>query len=302
MNIMPSLLTTALLAGTLLSSCNSTPAEQSATDFTTTQPDQGKKGKKNKKDKKSKSKDVELNQVGDLEEVRESSGLALADTPGAFYTFSDAGNPPIVYKVSDTGKLLGTLRLSATNHDWESIARDNQGYYYLADAGNNSNDREDLTILRFRPKTPNQVEKINFSYADQTEFPPKKGDRNFDVEASIWHQNQLYLFTKDRATSSTSKVYTLPDKPGTYKAKLLTKLSIPGQVTDANLSPNGRRLVLMGREEMFVLEGNSLADALKATPRQISLKGAGQTEGVVFTDDNTIYISTEQGNLYKYEF
>jgi len=299
---MPFFLTTAFLASTLLTSCNSTPAEQSTSDFSVTQTDQGKKGKRGKKGKKSKGENVELNKVGDLEEVRESSGLALADTPGTFYTFSDAGNPPIVYKVSETGKLLGTLRLSATNHDWESISRDNQGYYYMADAGNNSNDREDLAILRFRPKTPSQIDKINFSYADQTEFPPKKGDRNFDVEASLWHQNQIYLFTKDRANSSTSKVYTLPDQPGTHKAKLLTKLSIPGQVTDANLSPNGRRLVLMGREERFVLEGSSLADVLKATPRQISLKGAGQTEGVVFTDDNTIYISTEQGDLYKYEF
>ncbi|UOR03995.1 hypothetical protein MUN82_13685 [Hymenobacter aerilatus] len=306
-----SFLLSAFLTGALLtSSCSSNPSETSTTPSTatttadTSSDDQGKKGKKSKKQKRKEAVKAidQLTSIGHLEEVRESSGLAIADEPDTFYTFGDDGNPPIVYKVSDTGKLLKTIRLSATNHDWESIARDDKGNYFMGDMGNNNSDRRNLAVLRFRPESPDEVGMIKFTYPDQKEFPPSKKERNFDVEASLWHQGQLYLFTKDRGASTTSKVYTLPDKPGTYEAKLLTKLSIPGQVTDANLSPNGRRLVLMARQEMFVLEGNSMTEILKATPKQISLKNTGQTEGVVFVDDDTIYISTEQGNLYKYEF
>ena len=58
--------------------------------------------------------------------------------------------------------------------------------------------------------------------------------------------------------------------------------------------------MLLGRGELFILDGNTWADVLKATPRQISLAGAGQTEGAVFKDDKTLLISTEQGEMYEY--
>ncbi|MEJ7658574.1 MAG: hypothetical protein WKG07_02540 [Hymenobacter sp.] len=58
----------------------------------------------------------------------------------------------------------------------------------------------------------------------------------------------------------------MPDQPGNYTAKLVTKLVIPGQVTDATLAPDGRRLVLLARQELFILAGNSWEDILKATP------------------------------------
>ena len=47
--------------------------------------------------------------------------------------------------------------------------------------------------------------------------------------------------------------------------------------------------------------GSSYISILRATPRQISLAGAGQTEGAVFKDENTLLISTEKGALYEYK-
>ena len=245
-----------------------------------------------------------LEKVGELEGVHESSGLALADQPGTFYTFGDDGNPPVIFKVDATGKLLKTIRLSgATNRDWESLSHDDNGNYFIADAGNNDSDRRDLILYRFRPDAPDQVGAIHFSYPDQKDFPPKKKKRNFDCEASVWYGGKIYLFTKDRGQHETSKVYAIPDRPGTYQANLVAKLAISGQVTDASLSPNGRRLLFMGREEMFLLEGADLPAILRngSKPKRISLKDAGQTEGVVFTDNNTLYISTEQRSLYRYK-
>ena len=75
---------------------------------------------------------------------------------------------------------------------------------------------------------------------------------------------------------------------------------MPGQVTDVALSPSGRCLVLLGRGELFIFDGNSWADILKATPRQIDLSGAGQTEGVAFKNETTLVISTEEGGLYEF--
>jgi hypothetical protein len=300
------LLVRPLLGAMLLTStaCTDAPSDQATTDQppTTTQVPQGKKGKKggHKKKKDGAPLPAGLREVGHLTDgILESSGLCAAPEAGTYYTFGDDGQQPLVFRVDATGQQVGQFTLGSPNNDWESLSRDNSGNYFMGNCGNNGSDRRNLSILRFRPEQPDKVGKINFKYPDQTEFPPSKSERNFDCEASLWHAGQVYLFTKDRAQQTTCKVYTVPETPGTYTAKLVTKLAIPGEVTDATLAPSGRRLVLLARQELFILEGNSWDAILKATPRHISLKGAGQTEGAAFKDENTLLITTEQGAVYE---
>ncbi|GAA4354252.1 hypothetical protein GCM10023185_15830 [Hymenobacter saemangeumensis] len=240
-----------------------------------------------------------LRSVGSLGGVPESSGLAPGEQAGTYYSFGDNGNSPILYRINETGKVLDEISIGAKNDDWESLTRDNKGYYYIGDCGNNQSDRRNLRFFRVKPASPQQVDKISFSYPDQTEFPPKKKQRHFDCEASVWHDGQLWLFTKDQQEQS-SYVYTVPDQPGTHTAKRISTINIPSQVTDAALSPNGQRLILLGRGELFILDGSSWNDILKASPRRVNLAGTGQTEGVAFKDEKTLLISTEQGGLYEY--
>ena len=259
------------------------------------------KGGDRRKDKNAAAEIAGLSKVGSVKGVvPESSGLAPGPDSGNYLSFGDDGNSPTLYEISGTGQLVRTIEVPATNTDWESLSQDGRGTYYIGDCGNNENQRRDLKIYTFRPDSPKAAGTIAFTYPDQSEFPPKKKQRNFDVEASLWHDGQVWLFTKDRAQDRASKVYTVPEQPGTYTAKLVTTLAIPGQVTDAALRADGHRLVLLGRGELFILDGNSWAEILKATPRQISLAGAGQTEGAVFKDNNTLLISTEKGDLYEY--
>ena len=261
------------------------------------------KGGDRRKDKAAAAGVAGLREVGSLRGVvPESSGLAPGATNQSYYSFGDGGNTAMLYEISNAGKLVRTLQVGEPNNDWESLSRDPQGNYYIGNCGNNESTRRNLSIYRLRLDNPGQVGTINFSYPDQTAFPPNKKARNFDCEASLWNEGKVWLFTKDRGQSSTSNVYSVPERPGTYTATKVTALAIPGQVTDAALSPNGRRLVLLGRSELFILDGNTWADILRATPRQVSLEGAGQTEGAVFKDANTLLISTEQGGLFEYTF
>lgn len=305
---LPSAVRPLLLAGVLLAACSQAQGDRSVAGATPDQTDQatqptqkGKKAKgKGKKGDKKQIANADLRRVGKLTDgILESSGLCAAPEAGTYFTFGDDGQQPLVYRIDATGQQVDQFTLGAPNHDWESLSRDGSGNYYMGDCGNNNSDRQNLAILRFRPEQPDKVAKINFKYPDQTAFPPGKSERNFDCEASLWHDGQVYLFTKDRATRSTCKVYTVPQTPGTYTAKLVTKLAIPGEVTDAALSPSGQRLVLMARQELFVLDGNSWDDILKATPRHIDLKGAGQTEGAAFKDEHTLLITTEEGSVYE---
>jgi hypothetical protein len=299
----PFILRPLLGAMLLTAGCSQAQSDQASADKSevTAQTSQGKKGKKGSHKKKGDQPlPAGLRPVGTLTDgILESSGLCAAPEAGTYFTFGDDGQQPLVYRVDATGQQVGQFTLGSPNHDWESLSRDPSGNYYMGDCGNNNSDRQNLAILKFRPEQPSQVAKIKFKYPDQTEFPPSKKERNFDCEASLWHDGQVYLFTKDRATQSTCKVYTVPETPGTYTAKAVTKLAIAGEVTDATLSPSGHRLVLLARQEAFVLEGNSWDAILKATPRHIDLAGAGQTEGAAFKDENTLLITTEQGAMYE---
>jgi hypothetical protein len=292
-----------MLVASACSPADSAQSQSSTADQPQAVAQTGKKGKKGKKNGSKKSKDelpAGLRRVGTLTDgIFESSGLCAAPEAGTYFTFGDDGQQPIVFRIDGTGQQVGQFTLGAPNNDWESLSRDNSGNYFMGNCGNNNSDRQNLSILRFRPAQPDKVGKINFKYPDQTAFPPSKAERNFDCEASLWHAGQVYLFTKDRAQQTTCKVYTVPETPGTYTAKLVTKLAIPGEVTDATLAPSGHRLVLLARQELFILDGNSWEEILKATPRQISLKGAGQTEGAAFKDEHTLLISTEEGRLYE---
>ena len=294
MRVLP--LLPAALALLLTAACSEAQTDQAQTSAPA-------KGGDRRKDKDAAAAIPGLRRVGSLKAVvPESSGLAPADLPNTYYSFGDDGNGPWLYKITGAGDAVGDrLDLATTNTDWESLSRDPQGKYYIGDCGNNESLRRDLVIHKVRPDQPSQVQDIHFTYPDQTEFPPKKKARNFDVEASLWHEGRVWLFTKDRGQARTSKVYTVPDQPGTYKAQLVTSLAIPGEVTDAALRPDGRRLVLLGRGELFILDGTSWADLLKAPPRRVDLTGTGQTEGAVFKDEKTLLISTEQGGLYEYE-
>ncbi|MCC2547966.1 hypothetical protein LJY25_16070 [Hymenobacter sp. BT175] len=274
------------------------------------QSEKGGKGGKKDKDKKESLEDQlteaavpGLRRIGSLSGgVSESSGLARAETAGTFYTHADAGNAPVLYKIDMTGRLLEKSTLPFPNTDWEDLAQDDKGTLFVIDAGNNNNTRRDLAIYRVTPGSQ-EIGKIIFAYPDQKAFPPSKKQRNFDCEAALWHGGRIYLFTKDRANHSTSKVYSLSDKAGEQQPRLLASLTIPGEVTGADVSSDGRRIVLLAQEALFVLEGGSFEAALKAAPRRVSLKGAGQTEGIVFRkdDNSTLYISTEQGTLYEYK-
>ncbi|QNH61521.1 hypothetical protein [Hymenobacter sediminicola] len=286
---------------TMLSTACSQAQSDTAKEMNDSPKTEKKKDKKGKKDKASSGPVASLQPVGELQGgIPESSGLAHGGRPGTFYTHGDAGTSSTLYLINEQGEKLGERELPVRNIDWESLADDGKGTVFVTDAGNNNNSRRDLAIYRVNPQQPNSVGKISFRYPDQSAFPPAKEERNFDCEASLWHDGKVYLFTKDRATQSTSKVYSVSDQPGSYVAELLAKLRISGEVTGADLSPDGRHLALLGRQELYLFEGNDLNGALKATPKSVSLKGAGQTEGVLFLDNGTLLISTEEGALYRY--
>ena len=233
--------------------------------------------------------------------LEESSGIEVLGD-GHYITLNDAGNSPHLYQLDASGKIVNENKLHIPNVDWEDMTRDSKGNLYIADTGNNDNDRKELAIYKLNNKDLSSATAIRFTYEDQQEFPPSKKDRNFDSEAVFWQDGNIYIITKDRGQEKKANVYQVPDEPGKYKAKLIGSADINGLVTSAAISPDGKLVVLLENETLhFYRNFKSPATFYEGKPETVNLKGAGQTEAVAFEDDNTLIITSEGGNLYRYE-
>lgn len=236
----------------------------------------------------------------------ESSGLEVTDR-NSIWSHNDSGNDPKLYNFDSTGTLLRTLTISNTsNIDWEDIAKDTAGNFYIGDIGNNNNDRQDLKIYIIPPPATIigdsvNPQVINYTYSNQYSFPPADSLKNFDAESLIAFNDSLYIFSKDRSDpySGYTKLYRLPNTAGTYVAQLVDSFYTgPGpqqvySITSADISPNQSRLILLANNRCWIFSDFTGADFFSGTIKMLEFTNFSQKEGVCFIAENELYITDE---------
>lgn len=250
--------------------------------------------------------------------LAENSGIVSFNDSTAWF-IEDSGNSDNIYKTDFKGNIIQQFDIkNEKNNDWEDLTKDKSNHAYIGDFGNNHNKRENLVIY----KLPNletekgdkvNVEKIEFNYPEQKDFPPKKEHLVFDAEAFFHASGYLYIFTKNRAhpfTGETS-IYRVPDQKGSYEAELLGKLFInddwdTGQVTSADISPDGKTIVLLTNGKLYTFTNFTLENLAEATKTEIDLGVRTQLESVCFINDTQLLLSDEERgdtgrNLYSYQ-
>lgn len=248
--------------------------------------------------------------------INESSGLeTYAPNTALLWSHNDSGGQPHLYLFNTSNaQLIHTLQVTNfPNIDWEDLAQDKEGNMFIGDFGNNANNRTDLSILKVNvnelPETA-PASSIYFNYPDQTAFPPPPTARNFDMEAMIYHNDSLYLFSKNILNFSTvgsgfTKLYTLPAVPGTYTAQLIDSLYTLFPVTAADIAPSGKAVALLCYSRLYILHsfsGNNFFNGLQQMYSITPLFPPKQTEAVVFKDCSSVYITAEDGDLLVYNF
>lgn len=242
-------------------------------------------------------------------QLKEISGLAILNNQ-QLWGLNDGGNAPTLYHIDPKrGEIIGTSSPRVPNVDWEELCTDNNGRFWIADIGNNLNNRKNLRFYRFDPAS-GQVDSLLFSYPDQLTFPPaKEEDWNFDTEAVVWKNDTLHLFTKSRFHGRHfTKHYHLPAQPGNQQAQLVDSLYLPKRaVTGAALSSDGRELVLIAyyfKQKPFPytratlyhfsnFENNRFLKGKKRTKRLPKWFFARQFESVVYFNGNW-WVANEQ--------
>ncbi|MFN5443557.1 MAG: hypothetical protein ACK48V_04945 [Crocinitomicaceae bacterium] len=245
--------------------------------------------------------------------VTESSGLIFYNDT-LLITHNDSGDKPILYFVNLKGKLIHQVIVNnANNVDWEDITKDDKGNIYIADIGNNSNQRKDLRIYKIKSHNLLNVNLLNaeiieVSYNEQTDFPPKDEALNFDAEGIAYHNDSLWIITKCRSIpfEGNAYIYKFPAKSGKYNLKRKAHLFIgkDGFTKDAVTSLD------IYNDQLYILTYNriliyKLIDNKLEFDKQFYTKPYTQKEAITLKNKNEIYLTDEStkiiggGYLYK---
>ncbi len=249
----------------------------------------------------------ELNEISGLEKLNDSVLIAI----------NDSGNSPDILFINLKGKILRKCHvINAPNNDWEDLTMDDKGNLYIADVGNNLNNRKDLCVLKLNAEVAFhldsiEVKKIFFSYIDQTQFPPKATASKFNCEAIYWMNDTLHLITKNESKKSENpnwnrfpEDYVLSDKPGNYSVyqntqpieylKKVNKRGIEDLVTSIDFYNGILAVLTYSQIRTFRLnDSDSNSNDLKDWGTK-KFKKIAQREALVIFSDKTIYIATEK--------
>lgn len=202
--------------------------------------------------------------------------------------------------------------LYTRNVDWESMTADDN-FIYVADTGNNLNNRKDLGIYMLSeidPTASTQSAAIKYlpvRYPEQTEFPGIDV-RHFDSEALFNADNSLYLITKHRSLTGAfepgANLYRI-DTDYTDEDNDLTLIDSHPEmmaVTGAELSPDTQTLAVITYDALWLFDRPEQGDAwLSSSYRRLALdtEVVQQMETVVWDDDMTLILTNEQRDLFR---
>lgn len=236
-------------------------------------------------------------------ELAEVSGLLIwGDT--SFLAINDGGSGPYLYCLNLQGEIKTKWQLSQTeNRDWEALASDDKNLY-IGDFGNNRNRRRDLCVYKvpldsLDHQTIVSAEKIEFSYADQLDFPPRRSERRYDSEAMTFFNDSLWIFSKNRVFFNRyTDVYALPVKAGNHvlakRARIKTGMGhwFLNAITAADSF--GDTILLTGYKKMMLvrLEGTEFR-----TLQRKHFFFIRQREAIATKDGVTVFVANERNRL-----
>ncbi|MHA4737097.1 SdiA-regulated/phytase-like domain-containing protein [Dyadobacter sp. MSC1_007] len=243
-----------------------------------------------------------ISKIGKLPAVAsESSGLARGDDSTTFWTHNDSGGKAELYEFNLKGDLLATKAVpNAKNRDWEDLAKDEDGIFYIGDIGNNASSANTFEIYKF-DVAKSQTERIAFQYKDQKTAAKKSKTPISDSESLFHHKGSLYLLSKNWGRDKSVKLYKMPAKPGSYDLQAIDSIRINAQVTSAAISPDGKRFALLtyGKVLLFEVTGDDINFSKPSGCFRLSRK---QTEAITFLNNTDMLVTNEQGNIYRVTF
>jgi WD40 repeat protein len=247
----------------------------------------------------------------------EISGMVY--TSQGFWVHNDSDNGSFLMLMTDKGLVKAVKKITGVaNYDWEDLSSDAKGNLFIGDIGNNANTRRTLQIYKVRNPLDTQemrvaAETIEFSYPDQTAFPPKNNRLIYDAEAIVYFNDSLFIFNKNRSVpfDGMVRVYKVPAKAGKYQAQLSDSIRLGGKnsltswITGAAISKDGKQLALLSSDKIWVFSDFKRSQFFKGSVSVLKLNHFSQKEAICYDDKNQIFVADELfekilgGKLYR---
>lgn len=248
--------------------------------------------------------------------LQENSGVLYLPAAGLLW-INDGGHTSDLYLTALDGKLLQQHTLPLRNKDWEELTTDEAGNIYIGDFGNGANYRQDLCIYKL-DKNWQLQDSIHFIFPDQYQFPPAAPQMRFDLEAMVWHDGLLHLFSKNKMENDGLCVhYTLQDSGSVQTARHVENLYLDDYiVSGACRKPGSDEILLLSyyyhhwlgifpetdsRIYRFRLHNRRMVPHEKSYMTVPTWIASAQYEAITYCDDDTVIISAE-GNPYLRPF
>lgn len=244
----------------------------------------------------------------------ETSGIIKSRLyPGTYWVHNDSGDSTRIFPIDSLGNVIKSYRYNrrggqfipdAVNMDWEDITQDDQGNIIIGDVGNNCNCRRDLVLYYIRETDPIQMnnrvfKKVFVEFPDQKEFPASKDNFNYDCEAIFYAHGKVYFLSKNRSNSRTNLYRLDSAQVGVVNTlTLIDSFDTKGKVTGADISEDGKTLVVLTYKGVYVFESEEQEKWFEGKVRHLPLKMV-QAEGICLDGDQVLITDEFEGRIYK---
>ena len=180
--------------------------------------------------------------------ILSASGLARDVNAGLYWTASESGDRGVVYGLTTSGAVRGTLNYRTKPVDVEGLAVVNDTLY-VGDIGDRTRRRSFVTVYRFDNPRATGLTVTYRSY----DFAFGDGPKNAET-LLVTNSGRILLVTAGKDAA----IYAGPRQPSRQVINRLTKVAdAPANITDGAFLPGGKQIALRSNTTVYVLDAES---------------------------------------------
>ena len=219
--------------------------------------------------------------------ILSSSGLARDVNAGLYWTANETGDRGVVYGLTTTGAVRGTLNYRAKPVDVEGLAVVNDTLY-VGDIGDRTRTRGLITVYRFDNPRATGLTVTYRSY----DFAFRDGPKDAET-LLVTESGRILLVTAGK----NAAIYAGPRQPSRQVLNRLTKVAdAPDDITDGAFLPGGKKIALRSSRTVYILDASSYETVVSA---ELSTQPKGKSLAISL-DGKSLLLGTQGRNAKVY--
>ena len=219
--------------------------------------------------------------------ILSSSGLARDVNAGLYWTANETGSRGVVYGLTTTGAVRGTLNYRAKPVDVEGLAVVNDTLY-VGDIGDRTRTRSLVTVYRFDNPRATGLTVTYRSY----DFAFRDGPKDAET-LLVTESGRILLVTAGK----NAAIYAGPQQPSRQGLNRLTKVAdAPDDITDGAFLPGGKKIALRSNTTVYILDASSYKTLVSA---EFSTQPKGKSLAISL-DGESLLLGTQGRNAKVY--